>query len=75
MKKQTKVRLCLALLALASILGLEFTGSEATAAPCCIECDDRFWSCVAGTSNSECNGDYICCDHATRNCYLWCFEC
>jgi hypothetical protein len=77
MRKQTKVRLCLALLALVSVLGVGLTGTEATAAPCCSSCDYRFESCLAGTYYyPECNGDPGCCDQKVSSCWHWCsFSC
>ena len=77
MKRQTRVRLCLALFVLAATLGLVGTAEQnAYAAPCCTDCDGRFNACLAGYLYTYCGGDYSCCDQATDSCYRYCsFSC
>jgi hypothetical protein len=77
MKRQTMVRLCLAMFLLASVLGFGFGGSEANAAPCCTFCDSKLYWCLQGQYYyTYCNGDYSCCDQAVDSCYRYCsFSC
>jgi hypothetical protein len=74
-KRQTKVRLCLAILVLVSVLGLGLTGSEATAAACCEQCDNLYQGCLAGTLYKGCGGDPMCCLNRVEWCYPGCYYC
>jgi hypothetical protein len=77
MRRQTLVRLCLALFMLAATLGMVgMTDQNAVAAPCCSSCDARYEACLAGTAHPACGGDPACCDQKVFNCYSNCsFSC
>lgn len=77
MKKQTKVRLCMALFVLAVTLGIVGTADQnAIAAPCCDSCDQRQLNCEAGIIYTWCGGDPACCEQEVLNrCWRWCIEC
>ena len=77
MRKQTRIRLCLALFMLAvaaGIVGLP-SAPEAVARPCCQECDANFFACTSDTANGPCYGDFTCCHNQSSFCYNHCVRC
>ena len=77
MRKQTKIRFCMALVVLALTLGI-VGGAEqnAIAAPCCSACDYQQDNCEAGIIYPWCGGDPNCCAQEVANrCWRWCIEC
>jgi hypothetical protein len=73
MKRQTLMRLCLALFLLAATLGIvSMADRSADAAPCCTWCDATYEGCLTGMYYPECGGSSACCDQKTAGCYSHC---
>jgi hypothetical protein len=73
MKRQTLVRLCLALFVFAATLGIVgMADQNANAMPCCSDCDARYENCLAGFLYPECGGDEGCCGAKVASCWLHC---
>ena len=74
MKRQTKVRLCFAILVLAATLG--FTGippQEALAIPCCDQsCSYIYDNCINGLVYPTCARNPTCCANKETVCYSHC---
>ncbi|HEV8580836.1 MAG TPA: hypothetical protein VGX68_17360 [Thermoanaerobaculia bacterium] len=77
MKRQTLMRLCFAMLMLATTVGLAAVSEQGVdAAPCCSTCDGLYYGCLGGSSYPECACDPWCCDQSTEWCYRHCsFSC
>lgn len=71
MKRQTKVRMCFAVLVLVSSLG--FMPEPAYALPCCDQaCNYIYDKCVNGLIYPACAGDPACCENKETVCFSHC---
>jgi hypothetical protein len=78
MRRQTRMRLSLMLLALALVVGLaDYAESYNPVAYCksygdCQICENLYESCMAGTLKPECAGQDACCSTKFTGCWDCC---